>query len=412
MENKPKIKGVAFNAYAIIGLLVITPIYLAVVTSVAGGGAIESDRYSMLPDDGEVITPYNDPNLPNMAGYGGLNNKNGNNIISTWVDIGDNMTNEYVNEYGITNIDDLRCLWLFEKYPYYGHPEQQNGYGGPVSSAETGVISTPNTDTACRNMGNLNDATTFGGSSIMANINGITHSAVPQNHFAVSVESSHPYIGSSGNGEFKFSVENPVFQGLDDEKGVGAFYVSMYADYNSIQYNCDNAISDNITFDYSIEIFHKPGNQTTHPTTIMNNPSIIFDGFSYEGDNIEPMEYNPNGIVCTTALILEFELTVFESMDLTDFKEIFGSYENLSAIITMNNFENEDNPGDLISDTPLPFAGDDAFYLGYSVSYVNEQTTNFILKGGSLALGLGFFWLAIASTPYYDPLKNRFKGAV
>ena len=411
MENKP-IRGVSFNAYAIVGLLVITPLYLALVTSVAGGGGVSEDKMSLLPEDGNVINAYNDPNLPNMSGYGGLSNSNGNNIISTWVDIGDNMTSAYVNEYGITNLEDLRCLWLFEKYPYYGHPEQQNGYGGPVSSAETGVISTPNTDTSCRNMGRLNDATTFGGSSIIANINGIVHTAVPQNHFGVSVESAHPYIGSSGSGEFKFSIENPVFQGLDDEKGIGSLHVSMYADYNSIQYDCDTAISDNITFDYSIEIFQKPGNQTTHPTTIFNNPSIKFDDFRYEGDNIIAMNYQQNGIVCTTGFELDFTLTVFESMDLTDFKEIYGTYENFSAIVTMDNFENEDNPGDLIGETPLPFAGDDAFYIGYSVDYVNEATTNFILKGGTLLLGIGFFWLSIASTPYYDPLKNRFKGAV
>ena len=161
-----------------------------------------------------------------------------------------------------------------------------------------------------------------------------------------------------------------------------------------------------------MEIFHKPGNQTTHPTTIQDNPSIKFDGWTFEGDNLLPMEYNPNGIICTTGFELNFQLSVFESMDLTDFKDIFGSYENFSAIITMDNFENVNNPGGLIGDTPLPFAGDGYFYMGYSVSYINEATTNFILKGGTLVLGLGFFWLSIASTPYYDPLKNRFKGAV
>ena len=94
MENKPKISGVAFNAYAIVGLLVITPIYLALVTSVAAGGTIEDKRYSMLPEDGYVRTDYTDTAL-----HPGYFKTNGNNAIGTWIDIGDNMTQNYINEY-------------------------------------------------------------------------------------------------------------------------------------------------------------------------------------------------------------------------------------------------------------------------------------------------------------------------
>jgi len=407
VENKP-IRGVSFNAYAIVGLLVITPLYLALVTTVAGGGAIEDERYSLLPDDGYVRTDYTESQY--SPGY---YNTNGNNGLGTWIDIGDNLTQNYINEYGLTNEDGLECYWLFEQYPHYGHPEQKDFFGGPVSSAFQGDVNnlTFNDVTGCVPFGRLSTPGSSNGNGVIP-INGINTFPVPQNHFSLSAQSGHPYIGSSGSGEFKFSIENPVFQGLDDEKGVGSLILTMYADYTNFQYNCDTAISDNISFNYGIEIFHKPGNQTTHPTTINNNPSIKFDGWTYEGDNILSMEFPPNGIICTTGFELEFELTVFESMDLTDFKETFGTYENFSAIVTMNNFENEDNPGDLIGETPLPFAGDGYFYLGYSVSYVNEVTTNFILKGGTMLLGVGFFWLSIASTPYYDPLKNRFKGAV
>jgi len=409
VENKP-IRGVSFNAYAIVGLLVITPLYLALVTSVAGGGAIEDERYSLLPEDGIVRNSYSETTL--MTGYNGVN---GNNALGTWIDIGDNMTQNYIDEYGLINEDGLECYWLYEKYPQFGHPGQLDQWGGPVSSAFVGDFNNININdvTNCHTFGRLDDGT-VGGSwdAYTVPINGIVSAAIPQNHFSISAGSGHQYIGSSGSGEFKFSIENPVFQGLDDEKGVGSLFLTMYADYTNFQYNCDTAISDNISFNYGIEIFHKPSNQTTHPTTINNNPSIKFDGWTYEGDNIISMEYPPNGIICTTGFELEIELSVFESMDLSDFKETFGTYENFSAIVTMNNFENEDNPGDLIGETPLPFAGDGYFYIGYSVSYVNEVTTNFILKGGTLLLGVGFFWLSIASTPYYDPLKNRFKGAV
>jgi len=409
VENKPKISGVAFNAYAIVGLLVITPIYLALVTSVAAGGTIEDKRYSMLPEDGYVRTDYTDTAL-----HPGYFKTNGNNAIGTWIDIGDNMTQNYINEYGLLNDDGLECYWLYQQYPHYGHPDQQDFYGGPVSSAFVGDVNNFNINdvTNCQPFGRLKNVGSTSFSSDVVQINGISSVPIPQNHFSISSGSGHPYIGNSGGGEFKFSIENPVFQGLDDEKGVGSLFLTMYADYTNFQFDCDTAISDEISFNYNMEIFHKPGNQTTHPTTIQDNPSIKFDGWTFEGDNLLPMEYNPNGIICTTGFELNFQLSVFESMDLTDFKDIFGSYENFSAIITMDNFENVNNPGGLIGDTPLPFAGDGYFYMGYSVSYINEATTNFILKGGTLVLGLGFFWLSIASTPYYDPLKNRFKGAV
>ena len=64
------------------------------------------------------------------------------------------------------------------------------------------------------------------------------------------------------------------------------------------------------------------------------------------------------------------------------------------------------------ADTQLPFAGDDLWRVGFEYKAVDPQETGFLIKTGTLILSALTLVVAIASTPYWDPFRNFFKGVI
>ncbi len=427
MENQP-IRGVSFNTYAIVAFLIITPLYIGFVTNFASGGGDDSYDYEeWLPNQPELQTNYNlvDPNDPTSpvipGGWPGAGN--GNTMSFTWMDIGDNMSAEYIARDGdsFSTVYEYNCFELFEKYPFYGHPQTFDSLGTDYSwYVQSDAGANPiNYRTGCQGFHNMvNNQALL--QQTWVNYDGLNWALMPDSHRSLfSVAQNDPnyqrqYIGYSGD-SFAFTIENPVFQYADNTQTIRGFKVN-FQDDPSNNYACDTISSSNITFDYSLELFQKPGNATTHPTTTEGLNSFKYN-FRYNGDNIVRrvnFQFGSNApeIVCTYGLELEFNLEVFDAMELKEFQEIYGTWENFSAIVRIDDIRNEDNPGGILAGTPLPFAGVGAFYMNVEISYSNPATTNFLLKGGALLGGIGFFFLAIASTPYYDPVRNWFSGVI
>jgi len=68
--------------------------------------------------------------------------------------------------------------------------------------------------------------------------------------------------------------------------------------------------------------------------------------------------------------------------------------------------------GQNIGSTQLPWAGDSRFTFGAEHQSINTIQAGFIIKSLTTILSFGTFALAVASTPYWDPFKSFFKGAI
>ena len=371
---------------------------------------------NLVPPNPTVQTNYDyvDPSDPNSGiNYGGFYG-NGNSFSHVWIDIGDNYSEAYENDWGYFEYK-LNCFWLMEAFPHYGHPQTYD-YLGTDYSNQFQTDSPDNFDfTGCKGFHNVP-----GGSSVFSDtwvewddkvwaLAGDTHQFLN-----IQNDPARNYVGESGD-SFAFTIENPVFQFAEDTKTISRLKLT-FDDEPSNFYNCDTGQSSNITFDYSIELFVKPGNATTHPTTTNGLPSLKYD-FTYEGTNERRRTNSFFGtnvpeVICTPGIDLDFQFTVWEAMEIKDLQSIYGTWENFSAIVRIDDIKNEDNPGGFLGSTPLPFAGVGAYYLSFEVAYTNPASTNFLLKGGALLGGVALFFLAIASTPYYDPVRNWFSGAI
>lgn len=112
--------------------------------------------------------------------------------------------------------------------------------------------------------------------------------------------------------------------------------------------------------------------------------------------------------VCAIGLSVTFDFTGFESLEIDAFN--LGNWDETGFRLTLNDFERTD--GRNLGDTNLPFNGGDFFSFGAEYQSVNSVTAGFVIRSGTLLLSVGTFALAIASTPYWDPFKNLFKGVI
>ena len=76
--------------------------------------------------------------------------------------------------------------------------------------------------------------------------------------------------------------------------------------------------------------------------------------------------------------------------------------------MSFEDFYRED--GQDFGSTEIPFSGSSRFELGIEHKEVNSKEIGFLIKGGTLALTFGIIVFAIASTPYWDPFKQSFRG--
>jgi len=389
-----KLSPVGFNAFAIIGLLVILPFTTAILTNLA---SINEDApFEDIVDDGT-----------NFLSGGNPNGVHGGTLHSNWLNIGGNYTTQYQNIDSSMTDNDLECFHLIEDNAFYSSDPLWNinvtqcDHWGAMISPYLESLGYTNYNFAGRNYMSMSK----------------THNFVPGNN----------YYGASGT-DFAFSVEQPIFDNVNKEKDIGAFQVKMFDD--SVIYDCSNAPEFDIKFDYSITFVSKNNIlETTHYRTINYNnwETLTIDGFEYDGDNIMKINDVQNWVFnnifdfgvedfssCVLALDLNFNFDGLNALDIADFVRSNGNnMSNISAIIEIENLRSQNETFFSTGNEefiPLPFKGNGEYKVSYGVKYVSVTNTNFFLKGGALILGVGLFALAIASTPYWDPFANLFKG--
>ena len=376
-----KLSPVGFNAFALIGLLVLLPFSTALLTNLTTQP--EGKPFEDIVGDGTNIISGGNPN--------GIH---GGTIHSNWVNPGSNYSTEYKTLDPTITDEELECYELFSNNAVYSsNPEwnidvtQCEGFGTMISPYLYSIGYT-----------NYN----FNGKNWLTMDK--THDYIPGNQ----------YIGTSGN-NFAFSVEQAIFDNTNKNKDLSGLQIRMVD--NSVSYDCNVAPSYNITFDYEIKFVHKTNIfETTHYQTIEYNDwsTMTFDDYSYSGDNIIEV-YNPvlDTQRCYIGLNINFNFDSLRSLDFADFVSRNGNnISNISAIVEIIDLKSPDFNNAQINNVPLPFAGNGDYLVNYGAKYTSAQQTNLFLKGGALILGVILFILAIASTPYYDPFMSFFKGRV
>jgi len=234
-------------------------------------------------------------------------------------------------------------------------------------------------------------------SSVPKNIYGeIPSYTLNQNH--KQILSPGEYYGSSGEGPFSFYFYGAAFDNIAQNDTL-----------DKISYKfVDTMISYDCAYDGFEDLII-----TSDLTFIHNGESKTFKDFEFKVDNsINSQRWNAQNQDwvddCIIGFELEYDFTGYESLSLTEFNG--GDWINTDHLIELKSIEKAN--GRNIGNAHLPFAGDGIWSFSSTHQSVNTVQAGFIIRSATLALSFGTFALAIASTPYWDPFKNLFKGAV
>lgn len=335
-----------FNALAIVLLIGFLPFTVAFITN---AGSSTSDNYEDSMADG-VIVP--------------------SSYESKWIaNGGENWTWYYqnLNFYG-NSIFEYDCIYVIDGYcqgvsdpPQYEFPLSSGYYGNQFQLPMTSNI-------------------------------------VRQTHFTGS--NGNNYVGSSGSDEFAMRLGSEYFSNVAQNTTMDKIKFTFVEPF--VSYNCDHSIFQNISFTSAVT-FEYDGKRKTY-----SGFDIVTDNkYRYNQYNNQNGQF---GIVCVLGFDVEFDLTGFESLELSEFNR--GQWNETIVEISMTNFENEDDTLAIsnFGTTALPFAGDNFFYIGIEHQELNSKQAGFIIRGATLLLAIVTFVIAIASTPYWDPFRGFFEG--
>ncbi len=336
--NEPKLTGISFNLFALVGILVILPISTAFITNLSNANGEPNE--SIIAPNNDQISTY--PIVP----------------LVQYLDKGDNMTSAYLSKYG-GQVSDYESIY------------DPNDSLFPLAVDNRMLSST---------------GTVF--------INGEPFKNGRDNHAFIPFQND--YIGYSGN-EFSFLVTRNLTDYIDYTNDLKSFQF-LFVDWQNM-YNCDSNIFQNLDFNGDITFISSVGTET-YSNFDFSQKNSYFNEFDIPTGTQQAQEG------CHIALDLNFELNPLESID---FNEKFGNIGNITIKFDLYDFDFDTDFNNL-SISPIPFAGDGFYAFDMRVGYVDNVKTNFFLSGGTFILG-GILWLlAIASTPYWNPLMSTLGG--
>lgn len=234
-------------------------------------------------------------------------------------------------------------------------------------------------------------------SSVPKNIYGeIPSYTLRQNHKQILAPGE--YYGSSGEGPFSFYFYGNAFDNIAQNDTLDK--ISYKFVDTMISYDCEYSGFDDLIITSDLTFIHQGESKT-------------FKDFEFKVDNsINSQRWNSQNsdwvYDCIIGFELEFDFTGYESLSLTEFNG--GDWINTDHLIELKSIKKAN--GQNIGNAHLPFAGDGIWSFSSTHQSINTVQAGFIIKSATLLLSFGTFALAIASTPYWDPFKNFFKGAV
>lgn len=203
------------------------------------------------------------------------------------------------------------------------------------------------------------------------------------------------YLGYTGEGPFSWLIYGETFSGIENNDSLDKIKYSFLDIWT--EYYCEYAGFVDLEIEASLTFIHDGYSKT-------------LDGFNFEVSN----KYNYSrvdslgvwGEACINGLVLEFDFTGYESLAITEWNG--GNWSGTDHLIKIEHIQRAD--GQNLGNTLLPFAGDGLFIFMPEHQSINTITAGFVIKSMTLVMSAATFALSIASTPYWDPFTNLFKG--
>lgn len=243
----------------------------------------------------------------------------------------------------------------------------------------------------------------FFGSTVATTNTGEPAISVPVDHNNLN---PGDYIGTSGKGPFTWTFAQANSGVIGNEEMPEAFRWIFIEP--SASYNCASSAFKNITFDATVRVVEVDFINGTFQEHLKITKSFASSN-QLLWDVYDPQHGWITG--CFLGMTVEIDLDGFEQTILNN--EV-GSWQSTYLQLTLDEFQ-VDEPGQPsnIGQTQLPWHGDTgSFLIVHEYSTVDVASVNFFIRGGTLLLAIGVGTLALASTPYWDPLRAWFRGAI
>ena len=393
-NNKPKMTGLSFNLFAIAGILIILPLATAFVTNLSNSneGDYENVNEAWRADTGRLV--YEDcPTL--QTAY-----------MTQWIDKGSNSTGYYLSqmpgqtENGLSSIWDTTDFFYNEMMLLCRNANQTFG-PGTIDNNGNPVYGFPADNTQINGKTFMNGFDIHGWAKGESELDGYTWPG---------------YVQDIGN-SFSFRVTENYFQYLDSSQEISSLKLTFVDD--EYIFNCDSPIFQTLGYKSDIEFFidgNSIGSYDNFDFDKKNRYKVRYQSIQQYWGNGTPMPSGSN--VCMLGFILEYNFTPIESIILNE--EIRQRYSNLSAVIEVYDLDynvitdpsvygNTSNGDTAQYKPPIPILDDEGHLTLFEVAYVDGTKVNFWLNGGTLVMGIALFLLAIANTPYWNPVIDFFK---
>jgi hypothetical protein len=230
--------------------------------------------------------------------------------------------------------------------------------------------------------------------SVLSWLTGEPSLYMPQSHEALNY-----YHGTSGDGPFTWAFQN-IDHFPTNETLVEQWRWTMIDP--STAYACDSAIFGNITFDYTIKVHSSWEYGPEHEIFQLSGSTTQLNSYETEVYDAQTGHWVQG---CYVGVVIYHPFTAFEVLELQQ------AYEDAAiqgVTLTVDNLVVD--AGFPIGTTALPWNGNDYFITSWEYATIDETAINFNVRAGTLLLAVLISGLAIASTPYWDPLRAYFKG--
>ena len=203
------------------------------------------------------------------------------------------------------------------------------------------------------------------------------------------------FRGESGSEEFSWILGSQFFKNIENGTSMDSIAFTMVD--KEVQYSNISSFAEDIGFTFCLQFQY-------------GNDSLEYCG-NYEMDNGFCMDVYVGGVPsyfrqCFVGLELQYDFTSFETLEISEFNG--GDWYNTRIKISFEDLYRVD--GQDFGSTELPFSGSSRFEFGIEHKEVNAKEVGFLIKSGTLLLSFGILLFAIASTPYWDPFKQSFRG--
>lgn len=239
-------------------------------------------------------------------------------------------------------------------------------------------------------------STNYTSSSVVSWITGNPALYMPQSHEALNY-----YHGTSGDGPFTWAFQN-IDHFPTNETLVEQWRWTMID--TSAAYPCDSAIFGNVSFEYTITVHSSWQYGPEHEIFSLTGESTQLNSYETEVYDAQNGHWVSG---CYVGIVVYHPFTTFEILELQQ------AYEDASIYgVTLTVDKLTQGAGFPIGTTALPWNGNDYFITQWEYATIDETVINFNVRAGTLILAILISGLAIASTPYWDPLRAYFRGRI